>query len=92
MKKMSSKALNISKTLEKILILFFRFVAEPQHFPEGRLYLSCKAQIEDLWEATVEEVIFGASNITKTHLLVRNFGKIKLFNLVYLGEWARAVL
>ena len=59
------------------------------------MYLSCKAQIEDLWEATVEEVIFGASNITKTHLLVRNFGKIKLFNiegLVNLGEWARAVL
>jgi hypothetical protein len=32
-------------------------------------------QIEDLWEATVDEVIFGASNVTKTHLFVRNSGQ-----------------
>ena len=35
---------------------YFRFTAEPQHFPEGRLYLTCIAQIENLWEATVDEV------------------------------------
>ena len=52
-----------------------RFIAEPHFFPEGRLYLSCIAQIEDLWETTVDEIVFGASNITKTHLFVRNSGE-----------------
>lgn len=50
-----------------------RFVSETDYFPEGRMYLTCVAQIEDLWEGKTDEIVLGAGNISKTnHLLISN--------------------
>jgi len=51
-----------------------RFVAEPQHFPNGRMKLTCMAKLDDLWDDKITKTAYGAGDEGQPkHLIISNY-------------------
>ena len=64
----------MTKSLNHPYFCLFRFVAEPQHFPNGRMKLTCMAKIDDLWDDKITKTAYGAGDEGQPkHLIISNY-------------------